>query len=330
MKKLINAPSDVVNEMLTGFVSSHPGQVSRIEGTDVIVRDDAPVEGKVAVVTGGGSGHEPMHAGYVGDGMLDGAAAGEIFTSPPATDMTEMLNAVDGGEGVLAVIKNYEGDIMNFDTAKDLADAEYDQVIVDDDVAISDDKERTGRRGVAGTVFVHKIAGAKADQGAPLGEVKRVAEKTINNVASMGVALTSCITPEKGEPTVDLDENEIELGIGIHGEPGIERTDVLTADDITRRLLDDIVADLNLGEGSEIVAMVNGLGGTPLSELYVVARELHEELDSRSIEIVDTWVGEYCTSLDMAGCSITLLAVDEELKELLEYPVSTPGLSIAE
>ncbi|MFC6723768.1 dihydroxyacetone kinase subunit DhaK [Halobium palmae] len=326
MKKLVNDPADVVDEMLAGFVACEDG-VERLPDTDVIVRSDAPVDGKVGVVTGGGSGHEPMHAGYVGEGMLDGAAAGAIFTSPPATEMSELIAAADGGEGVLAIIKNYEGDIMNFDTAAELAGVEYDQVIVDDDVAIADSTERTGRRGVAGTVFVHKVAGAMADRGEPLDEVKRVAEKAIDNVASMGVALTSCITPEKGEPTVDLNDDEIEIGIGIHGEPGVERTEIQPADEITDRLTGDVVDDLNLDDGSEAVAMVNGLGGTPLSELYVVARRLDQVLDDRSIDVHDVWVDEYCTSLDMAGCSVTLLELDDELRGLLEHPVSTPQLN---
>jgi dihydroxyacetone kinase-like protein len=330
MKKFVNDPTEYVSEMLDGLVSAHPDRVQPLEGTDVVVRTDAPVEGKVGVVTGGGSGHEPMHAGYVGEGMLDGAAAGAVFTSPPATDMRDMLEAADGGEGVLAVVKNYEGDIMNFDTAADLAGVDYEEVIVDDDVAVSEAEDRTGRRGVAGTVFVHKVAGAKADRGGSLAEVKRVAEKTIDDAATMGVALTSCITPEKGEPTVDLGEDEIEFGIGIHGEPGVERTGHATADEITDRLATEVIEDLDLGEGDEVVAMVNGLGGTPLSELYVVARKLDEVLADRSIAVGDTWVGEYCTSLDMAGCSITLLRTDDELRDLLEHPVSTPALTVAD
>ena len=328
MKKLINDPSNVVNEMLDGFVSAHSEDVERLEGTDVVVRNTAPVDGKVGVVTGGGSGHEPMHAGFVGEGMLDGAAAGNIFTSPPATDMREMIAAVDSAEGVLAIIKNYEGDRMNFKTAASMTDVEFEQVIVDDDVAIADSSDRTGRRGVAGTVFVHKVAGAAAARGESLAEVARVAEKTIDNLATMGVALTSCITPEKGEPTVELSDDEMELGIGIHGEPGINRTTIESADEITDSLADAVISDLELGEEHDVVAMVNGLGGTPQSELYIVANRLDEILDAHSIGVHDMWVGEYCTSLDMAGCSVTLLSIDEELRELLEYPVSTPGLTV--
>jgi dihydroxyacetone kinase-like protein len=329
VEKLLNEPRDFVPEMLEGFTAAHPDQVRRVNETDVVVRADAPISEKVGVVTGGGSGHEPMHAGYVGDGMLDGAAAGAVFTSPSATDIQALLEACESGEGVLAVIKNYEGDIMNFETAADLAeDVTYEQVIVDDDVAVSEAEDRTGRRGVAGTVFIHKIAGAKAAQNASLLEVKRTAKKAIDNVASMGVALTSCITPEKGEPTVDLEDDEIELGIGIHGEPGVKRTEAQPADEITDSLADPVVEDLELGDGDEVVAMVNGLGATPLSELYIVYRRLHRHLDELGVVIHDAWIGEYCTSLDMSGCSITLFKLNDEFRELLTYPVDTPGLTI--
>lgn len=330
MKKLVNDPSAVVDEMLEGFVAAHSEHLRRLDGTDVVLRAEGPEPGTVGVVTGGGSGHEPMHAGFVGDGMLDGAAAGAIFTSPPATDMREMIEAADAGEGVLVIIKNYEGDIMNFDTAAELADAEFASVVVDDDVAISEAEDRTGRRGVAGTVFVHKVAGAKAAEGASLEDVKSVAEKTIDNVASMGVALSSCITPEKGEPTVDLADDEMELGIGIHGEPGVERTEIQSANDITDRLAGEVIDDLAVDGDSEVVAMVNGLGGTPLSELYVVARRLEEILAEQDVTVYDQWVGEYCTSLDMAGCSITLLELDDELRELVDRPVATPALTVTE
>lgn len=330
MRKIINEPSAVIDEMLDGFVAAYPDQVRRLEGDDVVVRADAPVDGKVGVVTGGGSGHEPMHAGYVGEGMLDGAAAGAIFTSPSADEMQDMIEVCDGGDGVFLVIKNYEGDIMNFDVATDLTDVETARVVVDDDVAVSEADDRTGRRGVAGTVFIHKIAGAKAARGGSLDEVAAVAEKAIDNVASMGVALSSCITPEKGEPTVDLAEDEMELGIGIHGEPGVDRTEVRPADEITDELVDPVVDDLGLEAGDEVVAMVNGLGGTAEGELYIVNRRLQERLDDIAVEVHDTWVGEYCTSLDMAGCSITLLELDNELRDLLDYPVITPGLTVAD
>ncbi|QIB78609.1 dihydroxyacetone kinase subunit DhaK [Haloferax volcanii] len=332
MKKLINEPGAVVDEMLDGMVAAHP-ELRRLDGTNVLVRDDAPVEGKVAVVSGGGSGHEPTHAGYLGDGMLDGAAAGEVFTSPTADQLNEMIQATDAGDGVLCVVKNYEGDVMNFDTAAEMAGMEgvdVEQVVVNDDVAVEDSLYTSGRRGVAGTIFVHKCAGAKAAAGGDLGEVKAVAEKVVDNVRTMGMALTSCVTPEKGEPTFDLGEDEIELGIGIHGEPGTERADVMSADEITEHLTENVLDDLDLDEGEEVVTMVNGMGGTPLSELYIVNRKLQSILDDRGVETWDAWVGDYMTSLDMMGCSVSVLRVDDELKELLGAPAETPGLTVTE
>jgi dihydroxyacetone kinase-like protein len=284
-------------------------------------------------VSGGGSGHEPTHAGYIGDGMLDGAAAGEIFTSPTADQLNEMIQACDGGEGVLCVVKNYEGDVMNFETAAEMAemeDVEVEQVVVNDDVAVEDSLYTSGRRGVCGTIFVHKVAGAAAARGEELGEVKRVAEKVIDNVGTMGMALTSCVTPEKGEPTFDLGEDEMELGIGIHGEPGTERRDVQTADEITEHLTENVLEDLELEEGQEVATIVNGMGGTPLSELFVVNRKLQEILDDRGLVTWDSWVGDYMTSLDMMGASITVLAVDDELKDLLSDTADTPALKVTE
>ncbi|MBC9986290.1 MULTISPECIES: dihydroxyacetone kinase subunit DhaK [Haloferax] len=332
MKKLINEPGAVVDEMLDGMVAAHP-ELRRLDGTNVLVRDDAPVEGKVAVVSGGGSGHEPTHAGYLGDGMLDGAAAGEVFTSPTADQLNEMIQATDAGDGVLCVVKNYEGDVMNFDTAAEMAGMEgvdVEQVVVNDDVAVEDSLYTSGRRGVAGTIFVHKCAGAKAAAGGDLDEVTAVAEKVVDNVRTMGMALTSCVTPEKGEPTFDLGEDEIELGIGIHGEPGTERADVMSADEITEHLTENVLDDLDLDEGEEVVTMVNGMGGTPLSELYIVNRKLQSILDDRGVETWDAWVGDYMTSLDMMGCSVSVLRVDDELKELLGAPAETPGLTVTE
>ncbi|EFW91587.1 dihydroxyacetone kinase subunit DhaK [Haladaptatus paucihalophilus DX253] len=332
MKKLINEPSAVVDEMLDGMVAAHPDEVRRLEDSNVLVRRDAPVEGKVAVVSGGGSGHEPTHAGYLGPGMLDGAAAGEVFTSPTADEVSEMVQACDGGEGVLMVIKNYEGDVMNFETAGELAEMESDvdvaKVVVNDDVAVEDSLYTSGRRGVCGTIFVHKVAGAMADEGGDLDDVQRVAQKVIDNVATMGTALTSCITPEKGEPTFDLGEDEIELGIGIHGEPGVERVEMMSADEITERLTENVLDDLDPDEGAEVATIVNGMGGTPLSELYIVNRKLQSMLDDRGLETWDAWVGDYMTSLDMQGCSVTVLVLDDELKELLAHPVETPALTV--
>jgi dihydroxyacetone kinase-like protein len=331
MKKLINEPGDVVDEMLDGMVAAYPDRLRRLDGNEVLVRADAPVEGKVGIVSGGGSGHEPTHAGYIGDGMLDGAAAGEIFTSPTADQLDAMVQACDAGEGVLCVVKNYEGDVMNFDTAAEMAGmegVEVEQVVVNDDVAVEDSLYTSGRRGVCGTILVHKVAGAKAAEGADLAEVKRVAEKVVDNVGTMGMALTSCVTPEKGEPTFDLGEDEIELGIGIHGEPGTERTDVMSADEITDHLTQTVLDDLDLDAGQEVVTIVNGMGGTPQSELFVVNRRLQQVLNDHGLETYDAWVGDYMTSLDMMGCSITVCAVDDELKDLLDAPADTPALTV--
>lgn len=330
MKKLINNPNEVVDEMLEGMIASYPDRLRRLPETEVLVRENAPIDGKVGVVSGGGSGHEPAHTGYIGDGMLDGAAAGEVFSSPTADEFEELLTACDSGEGVLAVVKNYEGDVMNFDTASDLVEmngTEVATVVVNDDVAVEDSEYTSGRRGVCGTILVHKVAGAKAAMNAELGEVERVAQKVIDNAGTMGTALTSCVTPEKGEPTFDLDEDEIELGIGIHGEPGVKRTEIMDADEITEELTEAVLDDLNPDAGTEVVTVVNGMGATPLMELFIVNRRLQEVLDGHDIETWDAWVGDYMTSLDMAGCSITICAVDEELKGLLDEPVDTPALT---
>ncbi|WP_418285324.1 dihydroxyacetone kinase subunit DhaK [Halorubrum sp. DTA46] len=330
MKKLINDPDDVVDEMLDGMLATYPDRLRRLADTQVLVRDDAPVDGKVALVTGGGSGHEPTHAGYIGDGMLDGAAAGGVFSSPTADEFEALIDACDAGDGVLAIIKNYEGDVMNFETAIELAEmegVEVDSVVVDDDVAVEDSLYTSGRRGVCGTVLVHKAAGAKAAEGAELSEVKRVAEKVIDNVGTMGMALTSCVTPEKGEPTFDLGDDEIELGIGIHGEPGTERTGTMSADAVTEELTEAVLDDLALDPGQEVLTIVNGMGGTPQMELFVVNRRLQELLGEHDLETWDAWVGDYMTSLDMAGASITVCAVDDELKELLGAPADTPALT---
>jgi len=331
MKKLINDAETVVDEMLDGMVAAYPDSVRRLPDTQVLVRDDAPVDGKVAVVSGGGSGHEPTHAGYLGEGMLDGAAAGEVFTSPTADELEAMIDACDSGAGVLLVIKNYEGDVMNFETAGEMVEmegTEVAEVVVNDDVAVEDSLYTSGRRGVCGTILVHKAAGAKAAEGASLDEVQRVAQKVVDNVRTMGMALTSCVTPEKGEPTFDLGEDEIELGIGIHGEPGVERTETMSADEVTEELTETVLDDLELDGGQEVVTIVNGMGGTPQMELFVVNRRLQELLGERDIETWDAWVGDYMTSLDMAGCSITVCAVDEELKELLGAPAETPALTV--
>ena len=328
MKKIINHPEQVVQEMLEGLVLAYPNELKLLEGTSVIVRQDAPVQNKVGVISGGGSGHEPAHAGYVGKGMLDAAVCGEVFTSPTPDQIFEAIKAVNSGKGVFLVIKNYTGDVMNFEMAAELAEAEgipVESVIVNDDVAVEDSTYTTGRRGIAGTVFVHKIAGAKAEQGASLVEIKAVAEKVVNNVRSMGMALTPCTVPAAGKSGFELGENEMEVGIGIHGEPGIERKPIATADEIAETLTSHILEDMEFKENDEVAVMINGMGATPEMELFIVNRKVQQLLKEKGINVHETFVGNYMTSLEMAGCSVTLLKLDEELKELLAAPANTPA-----
>lgn len=327
MKKIMNEPTQVVSELLQGMELAHP-QLKYTEKLEVISRREK--SNKVAVISGGGAGHEPAHAGYVGKGMLDAAISGNVFSSPSPDRIMEGITQMDGGKGVLMIIKNYSGDIMNFGLAKDLAefeDIEVESVVVRDDVAVPDSTYSTGRRGIAGTVFVHKVAGAKAETGAPLAEVKAAAQKAIDNIRSMGMAMTPCILPAVGKPGFHLKENEIEIGMGIHGEPGVERTAVKTAREVAAALLDRILADYDY-EGSEVALLVNGLGGTPLMELYILNKEVHALLAQRNIKVYKTLVGNYMTALDMTGCSLTLMKLDEELKELLDAPCDTPALKI--
>jgi phosphoenolpyruvate---glycerone phosphotransferase subunit DhaK len=329
MKKLINDPNHVVNDMLEGMIAAYQNRLRRLPGTNVIVRNDVPVKGKVGIVSGGGSGHEPAHAGYVGKGMLDAAVCGEVFTSPTPDQVLEAIKAVDSGKGVLLIIKNYTGDVMNFEMAAELAEAEgirVAKVIVNDDVAVEDSTFTTGRRGIAGTVFVHKIAGALAERGASLEEVEAAAKKVVQNVRSMGMALTPCTVPAAGKPGFELGENEIEVGIGIHGEPGIEKTTIKTADEIAETLLDKIFDDMKIEKGDRVAVMINGLGATPLMELYIVNKKVSEMLEEKQIHIYETFVGEYMTSLEMAGCSISLFKLDDSLIELLDAPADTIAL----
>ncbi|MYL20839.1 dihydroxyacetone kinase subunit DhaK [Halobacillus litoralis] len=331
MKKLVNDPNLVITEMLDGFVAAHASTVKRVEDTTVVARKNAPVSGKVGIVSGGGSGHEPAHAGYVGEGMLDAAVSGEVFTSPTPDQVFEAIKAVDSGKGVLLVIKNYTGDVMNFEMAAELAEAEgiqVDQVVVNDDVAVEDSSFTTGRRGVAGTVFVHKLAGAMAETGASLEEVKKTAEKVVQQVRTMGVALRPCIMPSSGEESFELGAKEIEMGIGIHGEPGIEKKPLISADEITSEMVERILPELELNENDEVAVMVNGMGATPEMELYIVNRKVHEMLAEKNLTVSHTFVGEYMTSLEMAGCSITVLKVDDQLKELLDAPSQAPAFRI--
>ncbi|MFT4416856.1 dihydroxyacetone kinase subunit DhaK [Fredinandcohnia humi] len=326
MKKLINNPEEVVSEMLEGFVLAHPKQVKLVPNTSVIVRADSPIQGKVGLVSGGGSGHEPSHGGFVGTGMLDGAVAGEVFTSPTPDQVYEAIKAVDGGKGVLLIIKNYTGDVLNFEMAAELAEADgikVAKVVVNDDVAVENSTYTTGRRGIAGTVFVHKIAGALAETGASLEEVEAVANKVIQNVRSMGMALTPCTIPAAGKPGFSIGDNEMEIGMGIHGEPGIERGEIKTADEVTSVLLKKVLDDLQPTQDEKVAVMINGLGATPLMELYILNKKVSDLLKERNIDVYETFVGEYMTSLEMAGCSITLLKLDNHLTELLDAKANT-------
>ena len=327
MKKVINDPEYVVEEMLEGMIYAYPQYVKKLDNANVIVRKDSKLD-KVALVSGGGSGHEPSHGGFVGYGMLDGAVAGAVFTSPTPDQVYEAIKAVANDAGVLLVVKNYTGDVMNFDMAKEMAEMEgikVDSVIVDDDVAVENSTWTIGRRGIAGTIFVHKLAGAKAETGATLEEVKAVAEKVINNVRSMGMALTPCTVPAAGKPNFILDENEMEIGMGIHGEPGTHREELKAADEIVTHLMDKILADMNLAKGDEVAVLVNGLGGTPLMEQFIINRKVNKILEEKNINIYKTILGEYMTSIEMAGFSISLLKLDDELKVLLDAKADTPA-----
>ncbi|MBU5593286.1 dihydroxyacetone kinase subunit DhaK [Clostridium sp. MSJ-4] len=331
MKKLINDPNLVVDDMLQGIAYAHPEYLRKLDNYDVLVRKDSPIKGKVALVSGGGSGHEPAHGGYVGKGMLDAAVAGAVFTSPTPDQVYEAAKAVDSGEGVLLIIKNYSGDIMNFEMAKEMAEMEgikVDTVVVNDDVAVENSTYTAGRRGIAGTVLVHKIAGAKAETGASLEEVKNTAEKVIANVRSMGMALTSCIVPAAGKPNFTLAEDEMEIGMGIHGEPGTHKEKLITADKVATQLVDKILADMKLNSNEEVAVMINGLAATPHMELYIINKKVSELLNEKGIKVYKTFVGEYMTSLEMAGCSVTLLKLDQELKELLDAPADTPAFKV--
>jgi dihydroxyacetone kinase-like protein len=328
MKKLINAPDAVVGEALIGMAAAHP-ELDIDHELRIIYRGDAPVAGKVGVISGGGSGHEPMHGGYVGMGMLDAACPGAVFTSPTPDQMLAATKRVDSGRGVLHIVKNYTGDIMNFEMAAELAAAEgieVRSVVTNDDVAVEDSLYTAGRRGVGVTVLLEKIVGAAAEAGRSLDELVALGEKVNGNGRSMGMALTSCIVPAAGTPTFDLGEDEMEIGIGIHGEPGRYREPLGTASEIAARILDPVVTDFPLDRGDRVLAFVNGMGGTPLIELYLMYGEIAKLLRARGIEIGRSLVGSYVTSLEMAGCSVTLLKLDEELVALWDAPVNTPGL----
>ena len=329
MKKLINDPDAVVREALEGIQLAYGDRLKVSYDPYTIVRADAPVQGKVGIVSGGGSGHEPMHGGFVGPGMLDAACPGEVFTSPTPDQMMEATKAVDGGAGVLHIVKNYTGDVMNFDMAADLGKGEgieVEAVVTNDDVAVQDSLYTAGRRGVGITVIAEKICGAAAEERKSLSEVADLCRRVNSEGRSMGMALTPCITPSSGEPSFELGDDEMEIGIGIHGEPGRYREPLAPASQIVERLAQAVVEDLPYNSGDRVLAFVNGMGGTPLIELFIVYRELQHFLQERGITIERRLIGNYITSLEMAGCSITLLRLDDELIRLWDAPVNTPAL----
>jgi dihydroxyacetone kinase-like protein len=328
MKKFINDPADVVKESLAGLAAAHPDLVRVDFENQVVVRKDAPT-GKVAIISGGGSGHEPMHGGFVGAGMLDAACPGEVFTSPVPDQMLAATKAVDGGAGVVHIVKNYTGDVMYFKLAAELAedeDIKVESVLTNDDVAVEDSLYTAGRRGVGVTVLAEKIAGAKADAGGSLAEVAAVARKVNENGRSFGVAFTSAWTPASPTPTFEIGPDEMEFAVGIHGEPGRRREKVRPAAEIVAEMAEAILGDLDAPSGSNVLAFVNGLGGTPTIELYVIYNELAKQLKQHGLTATRSLVGDYITSLEMAGASITLLRLDDELTELWDAPVHTPAL----
>ena len=329
MKKLINDPRSVVDESVQGFGLAHADLVTVSADPTFITRKDAPVSGKVGLVSGGGSGHEPLHAGYVGKGMLDAAVPGAVFTSPTPDQILPATLAVDSGAGVVHIVKNYTGDVLNFETAAELAEAEgisVRTVLVNDDVAVEDSLYTAGRRGVGGTVLVEKIAGAAAERGDDLDAVAAIGDRVNANVRTMGVALSACTVPHAGSPSFDLNEDEVEIGIGIHGEPGRHRIPLESADGITDRLLEPVLADLGITSGDKVLLFVNGMGGTPMSELYIVYRRAVQVLADRGAAVERSLVGNYITALEMQGCSISVLRLDEELTELWDAPVHTAAL----
>ena len=329
MKKLINAPDAVLQDSLRGVEAAHGDRLRVNYDPPYVVRADAPVQGKVGLVSGGGSGHEPMHGGFVGRGMLDAACPGEVFTSPTPDQMQAATEAVDGGAGVVHIVKNYTGDVMNFDMAAELAKGEgteVESVLTNDDVAVEDSLYTAGRRGVGVTVLVEKICGGAAEDGRSLAEVAELGRRVNANGRSMGMALTPCITPSSGEPSFELGDNEVEIGIGIHGEPGRFREEIGPASQIAERLVTPIVEDLPFSSGDRVLAFVNGMGGTPLIELYLMYGEVAKLLEGHGLQIERNLVGNYITSLEMQGCSITLVKLDDEMVRYWDAPVDTPAM----
>ena len=329
MKKLINDPTNVVVEALRGMEAAHGDLLSVHYDPHYITRRAKPARPKVGVLSGGGSGHEPMHGGFVGVGMLDAACPGAVFTSPTPDQMLEATKAIGSGQGVLHIVKNYTGDIMNFELAAELArgeDIPVESVVINDDVAVKDSLYTAGRRGVGTTVLAEKIVGAAAEAGRPLAEVKALCERVNANGRSMGLALTSCTVPHAGKPNFELPENEMELGIGIHGEPGRRRLPLAPADEVAEMLMLPILEDLPFRAGDEVLLFVNGMGGTPLIELYIIYRKAEEIAREHGLKVTRRLVGSYITSLEMAGASITLLKLDAEMTQLWDAPVVTPAL----
>jgi dihydroxyacetone kinase-like protein len=328
MKKIINDPANVVDEMLDGLVRGYPQYVERIEGTGAIVRSDkASMQGKVGLVSGGGSGHEPAHPGYVGKGMLSGAVAGQVFTSPTPDQIYAAIKAVNTGNGVFLIVKNYSGDVMNFDMAKDMAeldDIPVKSIVVDDDIAVKDSLYTQGRRGVAGTVLMHKVLGAAADQGASLDEIEALAQKVLPNIKTIAVALSAATVPEVGKPGFELADDEIEYGVGIHSEPGYRREKLQSSHDLVTELVGKLDDEQHLSPDKQYGVLVNGMGATPLMEQYIFTHDLLNNLADRNIQPVFTKVGNYMTSIDMAGISLTIFElVDPQWLDYLNYPVET-------
>jgi dihydroxyacetone kinase-like protein len=323
MKKFINDPNQVVEEMVEGYAQAHGDKVRLLTEARVIARKDAPVKGKVGVVTGGGSGHKPAFIGYIGKGMVDAVAAGEIFTSPPANAFYHAFKTADGGKGVACLYGNYAGDVMNVDMAVEMADAEgitVKQVIANDDVPSAPKGSEDKRRGVAGEILMWKIGGAMAEMGGDLDEVIGTAQKAIRNTRSIGVGLTPCIIPAVGKPNFTLGENEMEVGIGHHGEPGIKKTEIKSADEVAQMMMDVVLPDLPFKRGDEVCVLISGLGSTPLMEMYIIYRRIVQILKDKKISVYSTYIGNFFTSLEMAGVTLTVMRLDEQLKPLLDAP----------
>jgi len=331
MKKIINSTDTIVNEMCLGMEKAHPDMIKYTPKYKIVQRKTLNPD-KVTLICGGGSGHEPAHAGYVGVGMLDAAVCGDVFASPSSVQVYNAIKNTASSKGTLLIVKNYSGDCMNFDTAAEMAeeddDIKVERVYVNDDIAVKDSLYTIGRRGVAGTVLVEKIAGAAAEEGLSLEEVKAVAQKAIDSVRSIGFALTSCTVPAKGSPTFELGEGEIEFGVGIHGEPGIERRPVGSSQALTNEMIQMLLADLNVVAEDEVVLLVNGLGASPLQELYVMSNDAHEALKTAGVKVYKTMVGNFMTAIDMAGASLTILKLDDELKKYYNSPVNTIALKM--